>query len=72
MGASGIHVVLPGFYAPKGIGMVDMATSDGRFLFFLPWLGHTVVGTTDTPCEEPSMRPVPSEAEISWVINEVG
>ena len=61
-GASGIHVVLPGYFAPSGIGMVDMATSDGRFLFFLPWLGHTVVGTTDTPVVgTPSMTPEPSE-----------
>jgi hypothetical protein len=24
--------------------MVDMSTSDGRFLFFLPWMGHVLVG----------------------------
>ena len=29
------------------MGMVDMSTSDGRFLFFLPWEDHVVVGTTD-------------------------
>lgn len=28
-GASGIHIVLPSYYAPKGIGLVDMNTSDG-------------------------------------------
>ena len=51
------------------MGLVDMATSDGRFLFFLPWQGHTIVGTTDhkTP---PTMRPLASEDEIQWVINE--
>jgi len=51
------------------MGMVDMATSDGRFMFFLPWLGHTLVGTTDHP-SRPSMRPVAREDEIQWVINE--
>lgn len=45
-GASGIHIVLPSYYAPSSIGLVDMSTSDGRFLFFLPWQGHVVVGTT--------------------------
>ena len=30
-------------------------TSDGRFLFFLPWLGHTIVGTTDSKCDKPTM-----------------
>ena len=46
-GAAGTHVVLPGYYAPKDMGLLDINTSDGRFLFFLPWLGHTIVGTTD-------------------------
>eukprot|EP00658_Telonema_sp_P-2_P083178 TRINITY_DN8940_c0_g1_i1.p1 TRINITY_DN8940_c0_g1~~TRINITY_DN8940_c0_g1_i1.p1 ORF type:complete len:592 (+),score=171.29 TRINITY_DN8940_c0_g1_i1:110-1885(+) len=68
-GAAGIHVVLPSYYCPKTIGMVDMATSDGRFLFFLPWLGHCLVGTTDSS-HQPSMRPVPPEDEIQWIINE--
>ena len=68
-GAAGIHIVLPSYYAPSGIGLVDMSTSDGRFLFFLPWEGHVVVGTTDHR-EKASMRPVPDEAEIKWILNE--
>ena len=51
------------------MGMVDMATSDGRFLFFLPWLGHTIVGTTDRK-EDPTMTPLAQEDDIQWVINE--
>jgi glycerol-3-phosphate dehydrogenase len=38
------------------MGMLDMNTSDGRFLFFLPWQGAVVVGTTDvkgTPVSSP-------------------
>jgi glycerol-3-phosphate dehydrogenase len=31
-GASGIHIVLPAYFAPTGIGLVDMNTSDGRFM----------------------------------------
>ena len=46
-GASGSHVVLPGYYCPNDMGLLDYNTSDGRFLFFLPWQGHTLVGTTD-------------------------
>jgi len=68
-GASGVHVVLPSYYAPSGIGLVDMSTSDGRFLFFLPWANHVLVGTTDRK-EEPSMRPEPDEAEIRWILAE--
>jgi glycerol-3-phosphate dehydrogenase len=43
--------------------MVDMSTSDGRFLFFLPWEGHVLVGTTDRK-EKATMRPEPQESEI--------
>ena len=68
-GASGIHIVMPGYYAPSGMGMVDMSTSDGRFLFFIPWEDHVVVGTTDHRAE-PDMRPVPAEDEIRWLLNE--
>ncbi len=59
-GASGIHIVLPSYYAPS-IGLVDMNTSDGRFLFFLPWNNHVIIGTTDHKCT-PTNRPVPEEA----------
>jgi glycerol-3-phosphate dehydrogenase len=47
-----------------------MATSDGRFLFFLPWMGKTLVGTTDVACPKPSPRPQPTEAEIQWLVDE--
>lgn len=40
--------MLPGYYNNANIGLVDMNTSDGRFLFFLPWQDHVLVGTTDT------------------------
>ncbi len=63
-GASGVHIVLPAYFAPSNIGLVDMNTSDGRFLFFLPWHDHVLVGTTDHACE-PTMRPVPVESVSS-------
>lgn len=69
-GASGIHIVLPAYATPRGIGLVDMETSDGRFLFYLPWQGHTLIGTTDTRCERPTMNPRPAESEIVWLLQE--
>jgi glycerol-3-phosphate dehydrogenase len=68
-GAGGIHIVLPAYYAPSGIGLVDMNTSDGRFLFFLPWEGHVLIGTTDHK-QTASMRPEASEFEIRWLLAE--
>eukprot|EP00466_Bigelowiella_natans_P006336 jgi/Bigna1/89985/estExt_fgenesh1_pg.C_590113 len=68
-GAAGTHVVLPGYLCPRNCGMVDMATSDGRILFYLPWEGHTLVGTTDVKCDVTD-RPIPTEEEIDWIIGE--
>ncbi|CAB9506703.1 3-phosphate dehydrogenase, mitochondrial [Seminavis robusta] len=67
--AAGTHIVLPGYYSPDGIGLLDINTSDGRFLFFLPWLGHTLVGTTDR--KGPAVSdPGPPEVEIRWLLEE--
>lgn len=41
----GSHLVFPG--GDRDHGLVLRAESDGRVYFVLPWLGHTVVGTTD-------------------------
>lgn len=68
--AAGTHIVLPKYFCPGGIGILDINTSDGRFLFFLPWQGHTLVGTTDR--KEPANSEVgPPEEEIEWLLNEV-
>ena len=69
-GAAGTHIVLPGYYSPPDIGMLDINTSDGRFLFFLPWQGSVIVGTTDRK-GEPTSSPGPPEDEIQWILTEV-
>jgi len=69
-GASGSHIVLPGYFAPKDMGLLDYNTSDGRFLFFLPWQGSVIVGTTDKKCDAETL-PYPPEEEIQWMMKEV-
>jgi len=44
-------------------------TSDGRVLFAIPWHEHTVVGTTDTPIQEPSYNPLPFDEEIQFILD---
>lgn len=39
--SSGVHIVLPGYYSPQQMGLLDPATSDGRVIFFLPWQRQT-------------------------------
>jgi len=36
--SSGVHIVLPDYYSPRDMGLLDPATSDGRVIYFLPWV----------------------------------
>jgi glycerol-3-phosphate dehydrogenase len=58
------------YFSPRNMGLLDPATSDGRVIFFVPWQGATVAGTTDVPCTISAM-PKPSEAEIAFVLGEI-
>lgn len=68
--SSGVHVVLPGYYAPQKMGLIDPKTSDGRVIFFLPWQGNTIAGTTDAPTTI-TQNPVAGEDEIDWILSEI-
>ncbi len=66
--SQGIHLVLDRSFLPGESAIMVPHTSDGRVLFAIPWHGHTLVGTTDTPVEEASLEPVALEAEIDFVL----
>lgn len=68
--SSGVHVILPGYYSPADMGLIDPSTSDGRVIFFLPWQGNTIAGTTDTATEV-TKNPVAGEDEIEWILKEI-
>ncbi len=68
--SAGVHIILPDYYSPANMGLIDPETSDGRVIFLLPWLNHTIAGTTDTPCDVTS-SPTPTEKDISFILNEV-
>ncbi|KAI0304259.1 DAO-domain-containing protein [Multifurca ochricompacta] len=68
--SSGVHITLPNYYSPRTMGLLDPATSDGRVIFFLPWEGNTIAGTTDAPAPV-EKEPRAAEDEIRWVLEEV-
>ncbi|KAJ3114461.1 mitochondrial glycerol-3-phosphate dehydrogenase [Phlyctochytrium bullatum] len=68
--SAGVHIILPNYYSPRRMGLVDPSTSDGRVIFFLPWQGNTIAGTTDSPTVV-SPNPVPTETDISWILKEI-
>lgn len=70
-GGAGTHIVLgPHVLSTQNCGVLEYNTSDGRFMFVLPWLGHTLVGTTDAPCDAQT-RHDPPEREIDWLLEEL-
>jgi glycerol-3-phosphate dehydrogenase len=66
----GVHVVLPGYFSPANMGLLDPSTSDGRVIFFLPWQGNTIAGTTDAPTKI-SQNPIAGEKDIEWILSEI-
>ncbi|CAA0814441.1 Glycerol-3-phosphate dehydrogenase SDP6-mitochondrial [Striga hermonthica] len=68
--SSGVHVVLPDYYSPDGMGLIVPKTKDGRVVFMLPWLGRTVAGTTDSNTSI-TMLPEPHEDEIEFILDAI-
>ncbi|MDR2789085.1 MAG: FAD-dependent oxidoreductase [Candidatus Accumulibacter sp.] len=68
--ASGIHIILSSRFVPPDTGLLIPKTEDGRVLFVLPWQGHALIGTTDTPAEIVE-HPRASEDEIAYVLRHV-
>ncbi len=50
-------------------GLIIPKTEDGRVLFFLPWEGSTLVGTTDSETEL-TVMPRPKEEDVSFLTRE--
>jgi glycerol-3-phosphate dehydrogenase len=67
--SQGVHLVFDGSYLPGATAIMVPHTADGRVMFAIPWHGHTLVGTTDTPIAEPSLEPVPLEQEIEFILS---
>src|ERR1700723_3674095 len=70
--SQGIHLVFDKSFLQGESAVMVPHTSDGRVLFAIPWHGHTVVGTTDTPIEQPCYEPLPFEQEIEFVLETAG
>ena len=70
--SQGIHLVFDRAFLPGVSAIMVPHTRDGRVMFAIPWHGHTVVGTTDTPIAEPSLEPLPLDSEIEFILETAG
>jgi glycerol-3-phosphate dehydrogenase len=70
--SQGIHLVFDGSFLHGGTAIMVPHTTDGRVMFAIPWHGHTLVGTTDTPISDVPLEPRPQENEIEFILETAG
>jgi glycerol-3-phosphate dehydrogenase len=70
--SQGIHLVFDSSFLQGNSAIMVPHTSDGRVLFAIPWHGHTLVGTTDTPIAAATLEPIAMEHEIDFVLATAG
>jgi glycerol-3-phosphate dehydrogenase len=67
--SQGVHLVLDGAFLPGQTAIMVPRTRDKRVMFAIPWQGRTLVGTTDTPINRPTLEPVALEQEIEFLLD---
>lgn len=62
----GSHIVLKDIGLASGVLLPK--TPDGRVLYLLPWLGHTLIGTTDVSVPRPDYGHQAPQDDIAWLL----
>jgi glycerol-3-phosphate dehydrogenase len=70
--SQGVHLVFDRAFLPGRSAIMVPHTRDGRVMFAIPWHGHTLVGTTDTPIAEPTLEPRAFDEEIAFILETAG
>ena len=68
--SQGVHLVVDRAFLPGTHALMVPKTSDGRVLFAVPWLGKTILGTTDTPRGDLAFEPAAFPQEIDFILRE--
>lgn len=70
--SQGVHLVVDREFLGGDHALLVPKTADGRVLFAVPWLGKTVLGTTDTPRDDLALEPEPFRDEVEFILREAG
>lgn len=70
--SQGVHLVVDRAFWPGRHALLVPKTEDGRVLFAVPWLGKTVLGTTDTPRADAPLEPAARADEAGFILREAG
>ena len=66
--SQGVHLVLPREFLGGDTAIMVPHTRDGRVMFAIPWHGHALVGTTDTPIPAATLEPEAQRQEIDFIL----
>ena len=66
--SQGVHLTIPRSFLPGDRAVLIPKTDDGRVLFLVPWNGHVIVGTTDTPRKDLPLEPHASGDDIDFIL----
>lgn len=70
--SQGVHLVVDRSFLPGDHALLVPKTQDGRVLFAVPWMGKTLLGTTDTPRGDLAAEPTPFREEVEFILREAG
>lgn len=65
--SKGVHLVLPYDTLNSEYAMLIPKTADGRVVFAIPFEGATMIGTTDTECNDIESEPTLNESEKQYL-----
>jgi glycerol-3-phosphate dehydrogenase len=68
--SQGVHIMVDRDFLSGSHAILVPRTRDGRVLFAVPWLGKTILGTTDTPRSDLAAEPEPFREEIDFILGE--
>jgi glycerol-3-phosphate dehydrogenase len=71
--SKGTHLVVH----KDAVGLAEHAlvlprTDDGRIMYIIPWAGHALIGTTDTPYDGDPAHPAASAEDVEYLGRHVG
>jgi glycerol-3-phosphate dehydrogenase len=70
--SQGVHLAVDRDFLAGDHALLVPRTRDGRVLFAVPWLGKTLLGTTDTPRSDLPAEPEPFHEEVAFILDEAG
>ncbi len=70
--SQGVHLVLAKEFLKGDSAIMIPKTDDDRVLFAVPWHNRVILGTTDTPVDEPVLEPQALDEEVEFILETAG